>query len=94
MGLFGRWSEREKGPERIKGAVIRYNGENFVGENHALARDALLARYPEMEHTPQKEEARGWLTSKGRIVGDDEAYAIKLVSGQIPRDEPPSRYNE
>ena len=41
MGFFGGSPDKEKGPERIRGAVIRYNGENFLGgNNHVKARES------------------------------------------------------
>ena len=81
-------------PERIKGAVIRYKGVNFVGAGHAEAHDKMIAEFPEMRLTPEKEEARGWLTSRGRIVQTEEAYEIKLKSGQIAPGTPPPHLNE
>ena len=87
MGLFGGWMEKEKGPERIRGAVVRYNGTNFVDENHTKAHDTMLAEYPEMALTPEKEEARGWLTTRGRIVPLEEALLIKVASGQLEAEE-------
>lgn len=94
MGLFGRWPEREKGPEKIRGAVIRYDGANILGESHQDSCDKIVARNPGVPYDFTKEEARGWLTTRGRIVGDKEAYEIKLKSGQISPDEPPPSLNE
>ena len=88
MGLFGFGRpDGEKGPERIKGAVIRYDGKNFLGINHTEAHDKMIAEYPEMAMTPEKEEARGWLTTRGRIVPLEEALLIKVASGQLEAEE-------
>jgi hypothetical protein len=94
MALFGKWLEREKGPEKIRGAVIRYDGGNVLGENHQDSYDKIVARNPGVPYDFTKEEARGWLTTKGRIVSTQEAYEIKLKSGQISPDESPPRSNE
>ncbi len=77
MGLFGRFGgERMRGPEKVRGAVIRYEDENFVASNHTLALDELRKRFP--DYTPEKEQARGWLTTRGRIVNAEEAQGMEI----------------
>lgn len=92
--MFGRWLERKKGPEKIRGAVIRYDRENILGESHQDCYDKIIARNPGVPYDFKKEEARGWLTTRGRIVSMQEAYEIKLKSGQISPDESPPHLNE
>lgn len=89
--VLGKCFERRK-KEKVLGAVIRYGGENFLGEGHAKAWDAVKMRYPEA--SVENEDARGWLTTKGRIVDEREAYKVKLQSGQIKPDEEPPALNE
>lgn len=65
----------DKEPEAIKGAVVRYNDEEFVKPNHQLAVDAAKERFGEYDLS--KEQARGWKTTKGRIVSEEEAHEIE-----------------
>ena len=76
MKLPERSGFPEREPERVKGAAIRYNNENFDHpHNHDGALRKLMEKHPEWD--PLKEQARGWLTTRDRIVTDDEAREIE-----------------
>lgn len=77
MKFRDRFPSLDRRPEEVKGAVIRYQDENFEGSNHQMAMDKITARFP--DYQIGTEEARGWLTTKGRIVSDEEAQALELA---------------
>jgi len=75
-----KWPSLDKKPEEVLGACVRYEDENFYSKNHVYAVDKVKAKFP--DYKLEKEQARGWLTTEGRIVGDEEAQAIDRLREQ------------
>jgi len=71
-----KWPSSEGQLERVKGAVVKYAGENFEAENHMRALNKVIDRYG--AYDSKKEEGRGWMTTKGRMVSEEEARAIEI----------------
>lgn len=82
-----KWRVFGKQPEGVRGAVIRYRGENFEGKNHAMAMDRIRERFADYE--PGQEEARGWLTTRDRIISEAEAQEIEHAREAATGQESP-----
>jgi hypothetical protein len=73
-------------PERVVSAVVRINGKEFDGLNHALARDAAVdAGVPGVYDAPELHESL-FRTSTGRVVGRVEAAEIGRAARQLTQE--------
>ena len=71
----GRPQSKER--EVIERPAVRYMGEVFTGENHALAFEQLAAKHPHLSYKNMGNLVEdGFTTSTGRFVDREEAFAI------------------
>ena len=75
-----KWPSLDKRPEEVLGACVRYEDENFYSKNHELALDKVKTKFP--DYVLEKEQARGWLTTRDRIVSEQEAQEIERLREQ------------
>jgi hypothetical protein len=84
-------------PERISAATIEHEGVTYEGANHAEALDKLESSHGvRLDDISDEALSAGFATSKGRIVGRDEALGIAQRAGQhapeqvnrLPNDAP------
>src|ERR1044072_9351827 len=77
--------------EKIEGAVIRYDGHNYIAPNHTLAWDQVIEKHGPMPRL-NLEEARGFITSRGRIVDEQTAREVALKAEQVSAEDVATEY--
>jgi len=70
-----------KGPETIKSAAMKYKGEIFENQNHGMAFNDIMDKYPtEMSWHDIKD---GFTTTHGRFISREEAFQLAAQKSQI-----------
>lgn len=85
-----------RAPESIAASTVTVNGQTFTGPNHIEALDNAARALSVPFNTPAEINAfagraqDGFLTSSGRVVNREEAFAIAAAADQVA-ERPPGR---